>query len=1017
MTIKINTLNRNLKLALLACPILLTIGCNATDEAESEPRVVEAASLQFSDMARHSLDLIIASDNPEEYFWDDHRIARTSDGEKFIEYIVPGHVRNIDLTAYYDYGIVNKKEFRIEVSKNGVDYQKINYFFQDHGESPNWWLSKMVGSAIVNGDGFDHVRVTFPKLDYLVDGQTKPATPQIGQLSFGYDPDESLASDNVLGQARVISGGYGELEVSDEIADATHNNFQHYITRGDGNAVSRNASDSTKLYEGAQEFRFVSFNIPNLFVKERPWQRVDPFEIADALKTINAMGGKVTRTYVPSIENDRFEGPYHVSFAPNGALEFNEELWQDFDLMLDLANQHGVRLIVPLIDFWDWWGGIEQLANNRGVSKAGFYTNAKVKADYKRMVSYILNRVNTISGVAYKDDPAIFAWETGNELMDVPDAWTKEMSAYIKSIDSKHLLMDGQYGMVSTASAMNPNVDILSNHYYWANQDNTDNYAERFMRDWNNFGAIKPFFVGEVGLASTDKLTDVVESVVDSGAMGIMLWSLRQQAANGGYLNHDEGHGFMAYHWPGFAENAGYDEQQIIDLVWTNAYAIDGSNRPELPAPNGDPVMLPIENVGDIRWQGVTNAQTYNVERRTIGGSWQEVGSDIVTGSTNSDNFITVDGFPYQLLFGDYSAELGETYEYRVTACNVSGCSYPSEPVEVTVDQVPDYPEIEFSDNFVSFDYMHDYDSDNLGIDTGNSELFYDDTSRVKRYSQDNSSVSYLFESPLSSLELVSYFQNHTVDGEQFTITVAKDAEGTDAKVVSLDKDTFHNGWSDYTRVAYNAEIDLEGGYHYLEIEFPITTGDEWAPQLGQLTISREGGPTDPDAPPVGVVVEDRYQDLSLVSYHDEDHLFVKETGGDGWIFHDAANLLTRQYGYGEGNAKVGYQLNSPVNTIELVTYYHTDLHTDDALEGSEHFGLFEIWAWNGDDADNAVQLQASYEIDNAGGWYDRVIYKVSLADEHYDNVEYRFPANTHLGGEWGNAEYQAVTLFKAEYR
>ena len=45
------------------------------------------------------------------------------------------------------------------------------------------------------------------------------------------------------------------------------------------------------------------------------------------------------------------------------------------------------------------------------------------------------------------DDPAILAWETGNELQNVPADWTTDIANYIKGLAPRQLTMDGSYGV------------------------------------------------------------------------------------------------------------------------------------------------------------------------------------------------------------------------------------------------------------------------------------------------------------------------------------------------------------------------------------------------------------------------------------------------------------------------------------------------------------------------------------------------------------------------------------------
>ena len=60
----------------------------------------------------------------------------------------------------------------------------------------------------------------------------------------------------------------------------------------------------------------------------------------------------------------------------------------------------------------------------------------------------MLNRVNQYTGLKYKNDPTILAWETGNEINMVPktgiSAWTDEISRHIKLTEGAlQLVADG----------------------------------------------------------------------------------------------------------------------------------------------------------------------------------------------------------------------------------------------------------------------------------------------------------------------------------------------------------------------------------------------------------------------------------------------------------------------------------------------------------------------------------------------------------------------------------------------
>ena len=88
-----------------------------------------------------------------------------------------------------------------------------------------------------------------------------------------------------------------------------------------------------------------------------------------------------------------------------------------------------------------------------------FFTSESCRRWFKNFISHVVGRVNTVNGVAYRDEPAIFAWEiinepryTGDSSGDVLQAWIVEMSQHVKSLDSRHMLTVGHEGWYGRSS-------------------------------------------------------------------------------------------------------------------------------------------------------------------------------------------------------------------------------------------------------------------------------------------------------------------------------------------------------------------------------------------------------------------------------------------------------------------------------------------------------------------------------------------------------------------------------------
>jgi hypothetical protein len=121
------------------------------------------------------------------------------------------------------------------------------------------------------------------------------------------------------------------------------------------------------LYLDGSPFRFASFNCPNLHINEDPWSRATPFEQADALESLSQMKMPVTRIYTLSIPSSASDTSRHIAIASgygtsNVTFTLNERLMRDMDSALFLAGVYNIKIIIPLIDRWEWWGGVKSFA-------------------------------------------------------------------------------------------------------------------------------------------------------------------------------------------------------------------------------------------------------------------------------------------------------------------------------------------------------------------------------------------------------------------------------------------------------------------------------------------------------------------------------------------------------------------------------------------------------------------------------------------------------------------------------
>jgi mannan endo-1,4-beta-mannosidase len=160
---------------------------------------------------------------------------------------------------------------------------------------------------------------------------------------------------------------------------------------------------------------------------------------------------------------------------------YQEHVLQGLDYVLYRADLLGLRLILPLVNNWDDYGGMNQYVEWSPTASHhdDFYTDENCRMWYRNHVTTVLERVNTFNGRVYREDPTVFAWQLANEPRCNSDpsgatlqGWIEEMSAHVKNVDALHMVTIGSEGFYGPAGPNhNPvdwfrwvGVDFIPNH-------------------------------------------------------------------------------------------------------------------------------------------------------------------------------------------------------------------------------------------------------------------------------------------------------------------------------------------------------------------------------------------------------------------------------------------------------------------------------------------------------------------------------------------------------------------------
>ncbi len=203
-------------------------------------------------------------------------------------------------------------------------------------------------------------------------------------------------------------------------------------------------------------FRFVGANVG---IVHGPLERS---EAARVLDVVAADGVRVVRVWALG-ETDGAE-PWRDDFAvrrgPHGWIESTA---RHLDGLIAEAAARHLRVIVVLANRWGDFGGFPQYLRWAGVRPRGeglraselrrIYTDESVSFAYQDHVRRLVTRRNSVTGVPWRDDPTILAWELVNESEaltcesgDRLVEWVDRHARFVHALDANHLVGAGVFG-------------------------------------------------------------------------------------------------------------------------------------------------------------------------------------------------------------------------------------------------------------------------------------------------------------------------------------------------------------------------------------------------------------------------------------------------------------------------------------------------------------------------------------------------------------------------------------------
>lgn len=179
---------------------------------------------------------------------------------------------------------------------------------------------------------------------------------------------------------------------------------------------------------------------------------------------------------------------------------YNETVFRAIDYVLAKAKQYNLRVVISTANWWQHDDGFFGFVDWAGIPQEEqfkFYSDPTARKLFRDHITFFANRVNHFTGVAYKADPTIFAYNLMNEprggnwvgppaVVTAMTSWVDEMTKAFKAAAPRTMVSVGSEAFFAQGSGMeyanpygstNPG-GVISTAQFWAGWTGQDAFTQ-----------------------------------------------------------------------------------------------------------------------------------------------------------------------------------------------------------------------------------------------------------------------------------------------------------------------------------------------------------------------------------------------------------------------------------------------------------------------------------------------------------------------------------------------------------